>query len=142
MDSVDLVQSVAAVATAIGVGIAAFQLRDGARQRRAAFEQGLIGRYQEIQSRIDLRYLIDDAEYDPADDELRRAMYDYFELCEEEHYYMIGGRASRSTWNDEWWPGIKTNMERPAFSGAWRDISVKAPSQFTEIRQLIDKNGS
>jgi hypothetical protein len=138
MDLNSTVQTLAGLATAIGVGIAAYQLRQGSEQRRATFEQCLIARYEEIQSRIDLKYLIDGAPYDPADEALRRAMYDYFELCEEERYYVDAGRATRGTWEDEWWPGIKTNFTRAAFTEAWLEISPKASNQFMSIRPEID----
>ena len=137
MDVNSVVQTLAGIATAIGVGIAAFQLHQGAQQRRASFEQGLIARYEEIQSRIDLKYLIDGASYDPRDEKLRRAMYDYFELCEEERYYVDAGRATNGTWEAEWWPGIATNFTRPAFIGAWLDIAPKATGQFETIRSDI-----
>lgn len=88
--------------------------------------------------RIDIQYLLDEAPFDPKDVDLRRAMYDYFTLCEEEKYYADAGRVTDRTWEREWLPGITANMARPAFLGAWTAMTQASQAQFMLIRQIIE----
>ena len=131
MTAAETIQTIASASTAVGVGIAAYQLWVGRAQRCAEFEQRMTVRFEEILGRIDLRYLLDDAPFNPEDATLRRAMYDYFVLCEEEKYYADAGRVTDGTWNEEWLPGIKANMDRPAFLGAWKAMAESSQAQFS-----------
>lgn len=128
------INAIAGICTAVGVGIAAFQIRRGRQQQTTAFEQQLTARYQTIQARIPLRLLIDGGSYGSEDDAIRRAMYDYFELCEEQAYYHARGRVSDDTWTEEWLPGIEANVARAAFRQAWLELSAASPEQFDLIR--------
>jgi hypothetical protein len=44
--------------------------------------------------------------------------------------------VSGKTWRF-WADGIQTNLARPAFAATWKDISKRAGSDFSELRQLI-----
>jgi hypothetical protein len=135
-DFSSVVRTVASVSTAVGVLLAVYQLRQGSIQRRSTFEGTLVARYQEIQSRIPLAYLIDGHPYDES---VRRSMFDYFELSEEQCYYFSRGQVSSKTWQNEWLPGIRANMEKPAFKEAWSNIAAAtANDQFAALRNLCE----
>ena len=137
---------VASVATAVGLFAIFYQLGLTRRQLRAGFEQTFVDRYLAIAARIPLELILGEtARLDAASE---RALYDYFELCEEELYYRRGGRVSRGTWL-EWWDGIALNFMRPGFRAAWVGLKDRTilddssrPSgrleQFDLLRAAVD----
>ncbi len=138
MDAHSTVQSVAQIATALGVAIGASQLVIARRQQTAVFEQEFTHRYRDIDRRLPLWAVIgtaEDDQYSHSSDRTRRAFYDYFELCDEEVFYKDRRRVSKKTWSD-WEEGIKANMRKPAFQAAWADISAAAPKQFDLFRPV------
>jgi len=135
------IQSIAEIATALGVAVGASQLSISRRQQTAVFEQQFTARYREIDSRLPLWALIGVARhhaYSTQDDVVRRAFYDYFELCDEEVFYHLTKRVSRRTWLD-WTEGITANLRKPAFAAAWADISAAAPDQFELFREALQE---
>jgi hypothetical protein len=132
------IQSVAEVATALGVAVGASQLVIARRQQTAAFEQQFVARYREIVGRLPLWAVLGAAgRHAFADDEIaRRAFYDYFELCDEEVFYHRSKRVSERTWAD-WKMGIEANMRKPAFRASWADLSAAAPEQFELLRGML-----
>lgn len=65
-----------------------------------------------------------------TDEDLRRAFYDYFELCEEELYCRATHRVGRAACKD-WWEGMSLHLQRPAFRAAWDEISEATAGQAT-----------
>jgi hypothetical protein len=128
--------ALASVATAIGVGLLFGQVQESRRQRQADFERGFDDRYHDVVGRLPLPLLLDELAYDPSHDCARRAFYDYFELCQEELFYVQSGRISKPTWAD-WEEGISANLRKAAFRGAWLDLSTAAPDQFDLFRLWI-----
>jgi hypothetical protein len=114
------VDDVASVSTAIGVGIAAYQLWQTRLAFRDGFERTFVDRYREIANElpVDILLGVSDAGSDPAH---RMTFFRYFELCEEELYYRAHGKISKSTWRD-WWYGICTNLSTAPFQSAYREI--------------------
>jgi hypothetical protein len=47
----------------------------------------------------------------------------------------MNGRISHPTWIN-WCDGIKTNLSRPSFSKAWREIKDNSKDSFTELIRL------
>jgi signal transduction protein with GAF and PtsI domain len=145
----EIIQSVAGIATATGVGIGAAQIwigrrqeRKSALQERAAFEQQFVERYRQVVARIPLKFLLDSAVYDADDEKARRAFYDYFELCEDELFQNSQSETiSPGAWA-EWESGIRANFRRPAFRGAWDDLSAAASEQLDELRHWFEMHGS
>lgn len=106
------------LATAIGVLAASYQLWQGRRQLRAGFERTFVERYEHIVRDIDLEVILDGAPVDFDDADVARALFHYFELCEEELYYRAHRRVSRATWRD-WWYGIRSLLTNPAIRDAF-----------------------
>jgi hypothetical protein len=133
----DIIGAVAGLATAGGVGVAAWQLREQRQQRRADFELRFSDRYEGIVSKIPLQVLLGISPYSAQDEIPRRAFYDYFELCELETYYREAGQITDETWKD-WKSGIESNRRLKSFRDAWSDLSVAAPRQFELFRQKFE----
>lgn len=126
---------IAAVATALGILLAAIGLLMQAGTARSAFEDEFTREYRAIIRCIPTKALLD-VELTP--DERRDALrhfYHYFDLCNEQAYKK--SKISRRTWND-WRDGIKGNVERKReFSRAWSYVAhVAGSSEFESLRKL------
>src|SRR4051812_40117243 len=112
----DVIADVSGVAAGGGLVFVAWQVYLARRQLTSSFEASFVDRYERIVANVPLEWLLGEA-LTPPSDQVERAMYDYFELCEEELYYRKSGRVSRSTWRD-WWEGMRLHLRRPAFHDA------------------------
>lgn len=63
------------------------------------------------------------------------AFYHYFDLSNEQAFLHEHGRVSDETWI-EWKDGILQNLNRPAFSDAWQEVSRQANESFDELRRI------
>ncbi len=118
----DTIATAANVATAAGVLAAGWQLRLTRRQMKLAFERTFVDRYEGIAARIPLSLLLGSVDAVTDSGATERALFDYFELCEEECYYRLTGRVSKESWCD-WWEGISLNMRRPGIRSAWESLN-------------------
>lgn len=130
------VSDVASVATAFGVGIGAVQLIIGQRQTVTAFEDSLNREYRKLASTIPTQALLGEDLDDEAHEKHLDEFYHYFDLCNSQVFLRQKKRISRKTW-EFWCDGIRSNMERPAFTRAWKNISARAGDDFAELKQLI-----
>jgi hypothetical protein len=142
------VETLASLATALGVLLVALQLWPTRREMTAAFERTFVERYERIVAGIPLPVLFGERDSPAQREEGLRPFFDYFELCEEELYYRRARRVSRSTWLD-WQEGIILNFRRPAFSAAWEQLRDRVQvqptkgrhqrvEQFTLLRAAVD----
>jgi hypothetical protein len=112
---------ITSVATTAGVLVGVYQLVQARRSLREAFERTFVERYQSVVARIELDVLLGNRLPDLDDSDLRRAFFEYFELCEEELYYRSFRRVTRSTWR-AWWYGMDLHFRNPAFAAAFEAI--------------------
>lgn len=119
------IEQLASTATAIGVVVATYQLAQGRRQLREGFERSFVDRFERIIACVDLEILLDGGSIDHDDRSLMRALYDYFQLCEEELYFRAHRRVSRSTWHD-WWYGIRIVLTVPEVAAAFTALKHRA----------------
>lgn len=128
--------TVASLATAIGVFIAAWQIRESRKLALTSFEDGIDQQYRKLAMDIPVDALIgkpiNDKKY-----ELREIIYNYLDLCNEQTYLRQKKRISKNRWK-EWNDGIKDNLSKPAFKEIWNEIKDKAPKTFTAL-DLLEK---
>lgn len=137
VDIWQLLQAAGAIATAIGVGVAAFQLWMQKTQQRTDFEDRLTEQYRDIMAQLPLEALLEDRELDA--DRWRRALhtfYRYFDLTNEQIFLFRHDRISPDTWKN-WKEGILQNLRRKAFRDAWSEIAAAMPDSFDELRTLV-----
>jgi hypothetical protein len=121
--------SLASVATAVGVAVAAYQLFVARQQARTTFEDSLNAQYRVVIERLPLEALFGE--------QINRAevfghlphFYRYFDLCNEQAFLQKNGRISKKTWQN-WEDGIRANMSRPAFALAWSEVAGRASGDF------------
>jgi hypothetical protein len=128
--------TIASLATAIGVCIAAWQIWESRRLSQTAFEDGLDQQFRQLAMDIPVDALIGRQIKDKKD-ELREIIYNYLDLCNEQTYLRQKKRISKSRWK-EWNDGIAENLSKPAFKEVWDEIKGSAPNTFTALERLED----
>jgi hypothetical protein len=127
--------SLASIATAVAVIVAAWQLFLSRKQAITSFEDSLAKEYRELAARLPTKALLgetlDDKEYADHFDE----MYHYIDLCNEQAFLWEAGRISAKTWQF-WRDGIASNLKRPAFARAWSEIAARSCGDFSELRAI------
>ena len=127
--------TVAALATAIGVAVAAWQLRENGKLAQSAFEDSLDQQYRALAKDIPVDALIGRAVRDDQKEETRELIYNYLDLSNEQTALRMKNKITKDTWID-WSAGIETNLQKVAFMDVWEEIRVQSPSCFTFLERL------
>lgn len=133
MQALDVLAALSSLATAVGVGIAAFQLRVARQHSVTTFEDSLTAQYRQVASTLPLDALLGESLTEDVHATHLAYFYRYFDLCNEQAFLHRTGRISECTWRF-WKEGISTNIRRPAFARAWREIAERATDDFDELR--------
>lgn len=123
--------TVAAIATAIGVCIAAWQFRESVKLTQSTFEDSLDQQYRALIKDIPVDALIGKEVIDSKKDETRELIYNYLDLCNEQIFLRKRNRISKETWLD-WCAGMKSNLEKTAFKDVWSEVKMKSNFSFLE----------
>jgi hypothetical protein len=133
---VDIFESVAALATAVGVSFAAYQLWQTHRQAVTSFEDTLAKEYRELAATLPTKALLEQELTEKEALEGLDEFYHYFDLSNGQIFLRQIGRVSKKTWGF-WSDGIRSNLRRPAFKHAWQHVSSRVPNDFTELRRAL-----
>lgn len=125
---------VGGIATALAVLIAAWQVRQNNALHRADYEDAFDRQYRDLAMIIPMDAFL--GSRDVLEPEAREAIYNYFDLCNEQIYQHSKGRITKDTWRD-WSSGISSNMNRPAFQLVWREVTTQAPGTFTYLERFV-----
>lgn len=139
MQALEVLAALSSMATAIGVGVAAYQLQVTRKQSVTGFEDSLAAQYREIASTLPLKALLGESLTTEEHSDRLQYFYRYFDLCNEQAFLHRNGRVSDSTWTF-WKDGILTNLRRPAFAAAWQEIASRAMDDFNELKSLCPPN--
>ena len=129
--------TIASIATAIAVCIAAWQIWESRKLAQTSFEDGLDEQYRNLTMDIPVDALIGKPVTD-KNGKLREIIYNYLDLCNEQIYLRKKKRISKIRWKD-WNVGIKDNLSKPAFKIVWDEIKATAPNTFTAL-ECLEKN--
>lgn len=135
MNALELLSGLASVATAVGVGVAAYQLRASSKQSMTTFEDTLNSQYRLTIERLPLEALFGEHMDSNEVKALLPHFYRYFDLCNEQAFLHKHGRVSTKTWRN-WEEGIRGNLARPAFAAAWAEVAARANDDFEHLRRL------
>ena len=129
----------ASICTAIGVLVAAYQIRVARIDAIRQFEDGFAKEYRELANRIPTDALLGleftEAQKAAHFDEL----YRYFDLCNEQIFLRQKERIRKQTWVF-WSDGMRSNFHKPAFKWAWEKIERSKTTDFSELRRLYDSD--
>lgn len=132
----EVIQSIASVATAIGVGIAAWQLSVSKRQAQSQFEDSFVEQYRRIAAELPLPALLGQPISDSDLQSSLRTFYNYFDLSNEQAFLAARRRLRCETWSN-WREGIEQHMNRPAFGQAWEHLEPYLDGSFDDLRLLL-----
>jgi hypothetical protein len=135
MTTLEFFGALSNIATAIGVGFAAWQLFTTRKQAATTFEDSLTNQYRTLIERIPVAALFGEKLDPQKQADLLSHFYRYFDLCNEQAFLHKEGRISDETWKN-WKDGIISNLGRPAFADAWAQIAARAPGDFDHLRSL------
>jgi hypothetical protein len=119
----------------LGVAVAAWQLWLARQQSITSFEDSIARKYRELAATLPTDALLGELLTDDEHAKYLDKFYRYFDLCNEQAFLHQNGRISKSTWTF-WVDGILSNLRRPAFSRAWREVAARANDDFSELRAL------
>lgn len=131
----ELLTAAASLATAIGVIVAAYQIRLTRQLSRTQFEDDLTKQFRDIIRRIPIEALLGEELSEEAYDRTRDDFFRYIDLSNEQVFLRRNDRVSARTWK-LWCEGIKAFLSRPAFGRAWGEFKDKSPDTFKELRRL------
>ena len=135
MDWNGIATAVASVATAIGVGIGAWQIRENSKLAQTQFEDSLDQQYRQLSMTIPVNALIGKPVSEAQWQETRECIYNYLDLCNEQVYLRHQRRIRPDTWRD-WAQGIEANLSKQAFSDIWAEVKAEAPATFSSLERL------
>ena len=130
---------IASLATALGVGIAAWQLWASRKIAQTSFEDSLDQQYRKIVMQIPVDALLGRAIPDEERRKVREIIYNYLDLCNEQAYLRNKGRITDARWN-EWKQGMENNIKKPAFKEVWDEVKGEVPTTFSSLKELEDHN--
>lgn len=125
----------ASIATAIGVGIAAWQIRESRKLSSASFEDSFDQQYRELSYKIPVDALLGKNLDEAKEADAREAAYNYLDLCNEQVYQRSKKRVSSERWH-EWASGIEHNLSRPFFRKVWEEVKQSSPGLFSFLEEL------
>lgn len=127
--------TIASLATAVGVGIAAWQIWESRNLAQTTFEDSLDQQYRNLIMQIPVDVLLDKQTPVKKKEEVREIIYNYLDLCNEQTYLRKKKRVTRPRWNT-WCEGIRDNINKPAFKEVWEEVKLEAPASFSSLTQL------
>ncbi len=131
--------TIASAATALGVLLAAWQIRESRRLSQVSFEDSLDRQYRDLAMQIPVDALLGKSIAMDERLRIREVIYNYLDLCNEQVLLRKRRRISRLRWG-EWCEGIAANLRKPVFAEVWEEIKTDAPSEFTGLTWL-EKGG-
>ncbi len=127
--------TIASIATAAGVAVAAWQIWESRRLAQMSFEDAVDQQYRDLAMQIPVDALLGKdipAEVKPK---VREIIYNYLDLCNEQAYLRKKKRISATRWG-EWCEGIQNNLSKPVFREVWEEVKSEAPDEFTALTEL------
>ena len=131
--------TLASVATAIGVGVGVYQLHLSKRLAQTEFEDSLTQQYRALVETIPVDYLIGKEVPTTEWPRIRELAFNYLDLSNEQVALRANRRVSKDTWR-AWCEGIQENLAKPAFARMWREIKEHAPETFSYLRKREDSD--
>ena len=127
--------TIASIATAIGVTIGVWELKQASNISQAQFEDSLDQQYRSLSYGIPVDALIGKAVSLDQRQQTRELIYNYLDLCNEQTFLRKKRKIRKDTWID-WCSGIQAHLAKPEFKRVWDEIKNKAPGTFTFLEKL------
>ena len=136
MTTTDTIATVVGGIATVGIAIAAWQLWLAQRQAVTSFEDSVAREYRELAATLPTKALLGEALTDEEHKDHFDEFYRYFDLSNEQASLHKRKRIKRATWRF-WHDGIASNLKRPAFKRAWREVCSRSDGDFSELRDYF-----
>ena len=127
--------SLVSITTAIGVLVAAFQLRTSSKIAQSEFEDAIDQQYRDLARGIPVDALIGKCVAEDKKELTRELIYNYLDLCNEQIFLRRKKRIRKDTWVD-WCTGMESNLSKKEFAKVWLEIKTESPKTFTFLERL------
>ena len=127
--------SIVSIFTAVGVLIAAFQLRVSSKIAQTEFEDSIDQQYRELAKGIPVDALIGKEVSLDKKEMTRELIYNYLDLSNEQIFLRKKKRIRKDTWVD-WCKGIEANLAKTEFDNVWQEIKRESPQTFSFLERL------
>lgn len=131
-----MVESIAAVVTAVGVVFAGIQLRAEQLQRNRQFEVLYVERYWSLIDELSLAALRGEGEIHHLSEKDRKILEMYVRLCEDQ----LEMRAAEAitTWTyEQWRSGLLAARKRPLICSVIKEVSADEATPCEHLRKLL-----
>lgn len=132
-------ENIASIATAIGVGIATWQIWEGRKLAQVTFEDSFNQQYRDLIYAIPVDALLGKDLSESEKLKARELVFNYLDLCNEQISHRQNKRISDSRWTD-WVSGIEENIRRKLFSEVWCEVKERAPGTFSFLEKLEEED--
>ena len=126
---------IASSLTAIGVVIAAWEIRQGWKLSQTQFEDSLDQQYRELAKGIPVDALIGKNVREEQKELTRELIYNYLDLSNEQVFLRQKNRIRKDTWLD-WCSGINSHLGKTEFQSVWQEIKAESPNTFSFLEKL------
>jgi hypothetical protein len=131
----EVVTAVSSAVVSLSVIVVGWQIWESKVQAQTAFEDSLVRDYRETIRRIPTAALLGGQLTEQERAAAFDAFYQYFDLTNSQIKLHEEGRIRQRTWG-HWRRGIRANLLRPEFRGAWKVVEAEAPQSFGGLRAL------
>lgn len=130
---------ISVLVTAVGVVVAAWQIWESRKLSSASFEDSFDQQYRELSYKIPVDALLGKPLESKKEAYTREAVYNYFDLCNEQIYQRSQNRISKERWQ-KWALGITSNLSKPFFDKVWSEVKEHNQGSFSFLERL-EANG-
>ncbi len=130
--------TIASVATAVGVAVGVWQIRESSKIAQAQFEDSLDQQYRALAHGIPVDALIGRELAPDKSEATRELIYNYLDLSNEQVFLRKRKKVRKETWAD-WCSGIQANLSKPAFASVWAEVKREAPGTFSFLEELENR---
>ena len=130
---------VTSVATAIGVGIAAWQLWESRKLSASAFEDSFDEKYRQLAYSIPVEALLSKKVGLSKRSIAREWVYNYLDLSNEQVYLRKKHRVSYDRWI-EWSKWMQQHLKRPFFKEVLEEVEQDSLETFSYLERLINED--
>ncbi|MBS9405362.1 hypothetical protein KG088_17260 [Halomonas sp. TRM85114] len=127
--------TIASIATAIGVALGVVQLHLSKKLAQTQFEDSLVQQYRVLAKDIPVDCLIGKEVSQEQWPDIRELIFNYLDLSNEQIALRANRRIGKKTWKD-WKDGIIENLDKPAFSRLWDEVKESSPGTFSFLEKL------
>ncbi len=127
--------TIAALATAVGVAVAAWQINESRKLSQSSFEDSLDQQYRELAYGIPVDALIGKPVQESQKMETRELIYNYLDLSNEQIFLRKKNKISNDAWSD-WSSGIQAHLKKVAFKIVWDEVKEHSPGSFSFLERL------